>query len=46
MKILVTGGGGRAAMLARAIKARASRQAPVMDDRPDACAKDGSEQCR
>jgi len=43
MKILVTGGGGRAAALARATKARALLRAPAMDDRREHGTMDGSE---
>jgi hypothetical protein len=43
MKILVTGGGGRAAALARVTKTRALLRAPVMDDRQERGTMDGSE---
>ncbi|WP_185970702.1 Rossmann-fold NAD(P)-binding domain-containing protein [Pseudoluteimonas lycopersici] len=44
MKILVTGGGGRAVALARATKVRALLRAPVMDDRQEHSTMDGSEE--
>ena len=43
MKILVTGGDGRPAALARASKARAPLRAPVIHDRQDHGTMEGSE---